>query len=30
MVFQAWLANAAQPFRGPGRRILVALNLTAD
>lgn len=29
VVFPAWLAHAVQPFRGPGIRISVAVNLTA-
>lgn len=30
VVFPAWLAHAVRPFRGPGTRISIALNLTAD
>lgn len=30
VVFPAWLAHAVRPFRGPGTRISVALNLSAD
>ena len=30
VVFPAWLAHAVKPFRGPGTRISVALNLSAD
>jgi hypothetical protein len=27
VVFPAWLQHAVRPFRGPGTRISVALNL---
>lgn len=30
VVFPAWLAHAVRPFRGPGTRISVALNLAAE